>query len=138
MPENDHFADDFNSYFWMAALASCSTLLGLDAEGTNKLVFLGLGGFAGLIWLLASMFGGNTFYDKRKAHQRLIPWLIWGVLGGISGVAAFIGFKAGVAELRQANLSPANQIIIGMLAVIIVLLFYIGVELERIRKRSTS
>lgn len=132
MPEDDHFKDDFNSSFWPAAAACFSSLNGLDGEG--HWLWFGLGGLAGLFWLAALILGAS-YGDKRKTYQRAIPWAIWGVLGAVFGVVGFTGLKAGVAWFRAANLSPASQILIGMLAVIIVQLFFINLELERFRKR---
>lgn len=134
MPEDDYFKDDFHAYFWPVAAAFFTSLIGLDNDGLGGWVWLGLAGFFGLFWLGVT-FLGRSFQDKRKTYQRAIPWAIWSVLGAGAGVGGFIGFKAGVAWFKEANFSPASQVLMGMLAIIIVQLFYINLELERIRKR---
>ena len=134
MPEDDHFKDDFNSYFWLTGSGSFAALVGLENKGFAGWVWLGIAGLAGLIWLSSIVLGGSI-RDKRKTHQRALPWAIWGVLGAIVGVGVFIALKAAWTWLVAANLSPASQIVVGMLAVIIVQLLYINLELERIRKR---
>lgn len=133
MPEDDYFKDDFHAYFWPVAAAFFASLIGLDNEGSGGWLWLGLGGFSALFWLMVTLLG-RSFQDKRKTYQRAIPWAIWSVLGAGAGVGGFIAFKATVAWIEAANLSPASQIVVGMLTVIIVQLLYINLELERIRK----